>query len=993
MYKQTLLSLAVTAILAGCGGSDKAPSNQNGMVSVTGTPSVGATLTATVEDQDGVVESSIIYAWYADGRVITGATGQTYVITTDDIGKEITVIVGYQGKNGVRESQTSAPVAEIPASVSVAATFIHGLVTGGSCSVYVITETGAKGNELASATTANGAVSFGNVEHDGYGLIECTGGTYLDEATGTTLTAPLTRAVVDMSEGGDFVVSPLTEMAVQLAEADAAGLRSAVTTYNALVATKFGLSTIDITTVQPTNLQTTAAANDAAGKYATVIALISQVDDNEAGSAADIINDFAADLRDGSLSSTSIQLLVTAEADLPTSSVGTNLNLTALDAISVAAGMTNTPGSVAIQGSASVGSTLTAAVTDANGFDSVSYQWSANGVPVNGATTSTLTVDSSVLGDTITVMVTYTDNSGFSEQATSAPTGAVTTVATNTPGSLGAISGLYEVDSALSVAAPTDANGISGSINYQWKANGEDIANANASTYTLSAADVGKTLSVAVTYTDNDGFDESLSATATDIVFSAIVNNTAELTTALADSTIAVSGAIVGLSGGAASYVNVGEIKPANGVTLTRTAGSGAVLTGQLCLEVGNDVVIDGLAFDALDYVTGSECEGNGVSFVFISGINAIMRNNSFLGEAVAVNKANYVTVKGYQVLIERNYFTGKNRSLEGAYVSTFANSIELDQESHTIQYNHFSDAGNADGSLNSSAMALQIGRTTGSGAQDPGYTKVQYNLFEDTRTNQRVIRVQSGENIFHGNTFDNTDGVLGLEDGFHNTVTDNIFAGANASGDGAIAFAPLGHVITGNYINNLATTSSDKKAGLVLYSAALTGSGNAAIIAAKTAEEMKVTVANNTIINAKQAILLAASGCSVLPAFLEFSNNLIANQSTAESINGNSNGAGRSAIRDSYFPTCSFNASTTFNANHFYSESLSNTGHFAFADFGGTGNIAGAEDGATLTAPNANNMVEGSGADANIGADIDGLTFITSDMVGPGSTWTVTLP
>ena len=57
----------------------------------------------------------------------------------------------------------------------------------------------------------------------------------------------------------------------------------------------------------------------------------------------------------------------------------------------------------------------------------------------------------------------------------------------------------------------------------------------------------------------------------------------------------------------------------------------------------------------------------------------------------------------------------------------------------------------------------------------------------------------------------------------------------------------------------------------------------------------------------------------------------------------------------------------------------------------GVNGNIAVdvSEDGATITAPDANGLVEGTGADAGIGADIDTLVFITEDMVGPGSTWT----
>ena len=54
---------------------------------------------------------------------------------------------------------------------------------------------------------------------DGTALISCSGGTYVDEATGLVLDAPATRAVVYVDSDAIFTVSPLTEIATQLAEA------------------------------------------------------------------------------------------------------------------------------------------------------------------------------------------------------------------------------------------------------------------------------------------------------------------------------------------------------------------------------------------------------------------------------------------------------------------------------------------------------------------------------------------------------------------------------------------------------------------------------------------------------------------------------------------------------------------------------------------------------------------------------------------------------
>ena len=88
-------------------------------------------------------------------------------------------------------------------------------------------------------------------------------------------------------------------------------------------------------------------------------------------------------------------------------------------------------------------------------------------------------------------------------------------------------------------------------------------------------------------------------------------------------------------------------------------------------------------------------------------------------------------------------------------------------------------------------------------------------------------------------------------------------------------------------------------------------------------------------------------------------------------------------------------NDASSFTNTHIYSATIADddvllrSGATALVS-GVNGNIAvdGSEDGATLTAPDANGLVEGTGPDAGIGADIDSLIFITEDMVGPGSTW-----
>ncbi len=62
-----------------------------------------------------------------------------------------------------------------------------------------------------------------------------------------------------------------------------------------------------------------------------------------------------------------------------------------------------------------IGETLQAKVEDANGVNSIRYQWFANGKSISGATGSTLALNASHVGKQISVQVNYTDRSGNHE--------------------------------------------------------------------------------------------------------------------------------------------------------------------------------------------------------------------------------------------------------------------------------------------------------------------------------------------------------------------------------------------------------------------------------------------------------------------------------------------------------------------------------------------------------------------------------------------------
>ena len=216
----------------------------------------------------------------------------------------------------------------------------------------------------------------------------------------------------------------------------------------------------------------------------------------------------------------------------------------ATDAVS-AATQPNNPatGAPTISGTAQVGETLTAGtsgIVDADGLTNATfnYQWLADDTDISGATGSTYTLVEADEGKAITVQVSFTDDAGNDETLTSGATGAVATApASNTPATgAPAISGTAQVGETLAAdtSGIADADGLSGAtFSYQWVANDgtsdTDITGATDSTYTLAAADEGKTIKVRVSFTDDAGYGETLTSPATGIVAAALLPLTASL--------------------------------------------------------------------------------------------------------------------------------------------------------------------------------------------------------------------------------------------------------------------------------------------------------------------------------------------------------------------------------------------------------------------------------------------------------------------------------
>ena len=137
----------------------------------------------------------------------------------------------------------------------------------------------------------------------------------------------------------------------------------------------------------------------------------------------------------------------------------------------------------------------------------VSYQWNRDGAAIDGATDSTLALTQADVGQTLSVTANYTDDQGTAENVTSVATAAVANV-NDLPTGTVTITGIPTEDEILTATNDlADEDGL-GTVSYQWSRDRVAIDSATESTYTLTQLDVGQTLSVTASYTDDKGTAE-----------------------------------------------------------------------------------------------------------------------------------------------------------------------------------------------------------------------------------------------------------------------------------------------------------------------------------------------------------------------------------------------------------------------------------------------------------------------------------------------------
>ncbi len=514
-----------------------------GAVVITGTASRGATLTAditTLADADGL--GTIHYQWKADNTDIANATGKTWLLTAGEVGKTVTVVASYIDNYGAHESVISA-------ATNAVAEHQNNLPTGS----VTIAGTATQGQQLTASNTLADADGLGTISYQWQAA-----GSAISGATSNTYT--LTEAEVGKTV---TVVASYTD-GFGVVESKASGATSAVVNVNDAPT---GSVTIAGTATQGQQLTVSNTLADADGLG--TISYQWKAGGSDISGATSITY---------TLTEAEVGKTVTVVASY-TDGHGTVEHVTS-EATSAVANVNDAPtGSVTIAGTATQGQQLTASNTlaDLDGLGTISYQWQAGGSDISGATSSTYTLREAEVGKTVTVVASYTDGHGTLEHFTSTATGAVANVNDAPTGSV-TITGTATQGQQLTVSNTlADADGL-GTISYQWQAGGSDISGATSSTYTLTEAEVGKTVTVVASYTDGHSTAEHVTSTTT----GAIVNvNDAPTGNVTIDGTATQGQTLTADSSTLADSDGLGAISYqwlADGVNITGATGSTLLL-------------------------------------------------------------------------------------------------------------------------------------------------------------------------------------------------------------------------------------------------------------------------------------------------------------------------------------------------------------------------------------------------------------------------------
>lgn len=431
------------------------PPTNTGAPTIAGTAVVGSTLTCTAGTWTGTAPISYSFVWTREGSAIGGATTSTYVVDAADVDLAIGCEVTASNGAGSDTAVAVEVVVQPSAPVNTAAPLVVGTVEAGETATCLPgTWSGAPAPTYTFEWLRNGAVVAGQVS-DTYDVLRTDAGRALScRVTGTN------------AAGSAVATSSTVAVPAVAAPANTA---------------------LPVVTGTPAVGQVLTCSN---GTWTGAPAPTFSREWLRAGVAIPgaVFEQYTVSTSDVGLA---IRCRVAAENIVA-------LRTATSAAVTIVAPPTN---SVAprITGTVALGQTLTCARGTWTGAPTFAYQWRSNGVALPGATGTTYVVVAADAGASLSCVVTASNVAGSVPLATApvvvptAPVFVTQPVLTIQNGTVARLNRRLN----CSQGAATSTAAVS--YTRQWQRNGQPIAGATAANYTVAAADVGQTITCAVT--------------------------------------------------------------------------------------------------------------------------------------------------------------------------------------------------------------------------------------------------------------------------------------------------------------------------------------------------------------------------------------------------------------------------------------------------------------------------------------------------------------